>query len=754
MTLIKNIIESHYKPLILNEKQSDLKYLFFIDCFDVIDLIKGVKRYSEGGEKRNAINDIRSLGYGLILDGWVENINLLPPHQTEFINLLKLNFGIRNPHINDFDIVDLINEYDKEQYLAPDDDYLKYIERTVDMSLDRFNIYSQCRENNWANRLKLLTQSNILKLVNYDLNNLVPLVERRIFKQLKRAFDTIRSDPKKQRSNFNDALSLTYFQTLKTTDTVPILIDSLGTFQKAIREAKLEKEFTYKITNKSTNKTSTENMVRRSAYLVLKSIFDPPESKMTFVEKKFPEYFKILKNTESNGIISIDTLLEQYDMDNLFVEDDEFREVYEKNAIEFKDYVENEFFSKIWLSSYENNTFQTFIKKHYEYQSIEILNRNNTISAYKASFDKTYESIKKESHIFSTLTYIYKDVSQSNYDEYLKEHYQNAFQALMLYGSFRFSFPYKMDIEKVEQRLREMLFEDGLKGEKENREYAQFEIIKLLFNGLNNYNLSELSIAVSILWTLEKYNSINKIFSESYQDREYSHYSFGIMHAASLLKEANSTYNKRKAKSIVECIENKINIINYKYLIGKSFVYYLIWNSENRNNFTSSFCLPTRTDDNFYISRDSISKAFEYLREAQYHQYEWKTMLYMYALNLKIYIITEGGIDSDFQNISLDFNDFRNCESSHQGFWQGRYDDTIARYYFRLAIIDYNKNNIDGFKKNLEFAQIRIRKAISNSFQDLQIKENFEQSLYQIEDRFNNRDLDNFLQQCIDRNTP
>jgi hypothetical protein len=113
MRTINKIIESHYKPLILREKNSDFNYIYFVDCFDLIDVIKGIKRFSEDNELSAKSQDLNTLAYNLILDNWVGKVNLLPPHQSEFFDLLNYDFGISNPHITDNDLNILIFKANK-----------------------------------------------------------------------------------------------------------------------------------------------------------------------------------------------------------------------------------------------------------------------------------------------------------------------------------------------------------------------------------------------------------------------------------------------------------------------------------------------------------------------------------------------------------------------------------------------------------------------------------------------------------------
>jgi len=757
MSLIQQLIESHYKPLILSEKEkknssSKIQYKFYIDCFDLIDILKGVKRFTEDHEDRNKITNTRTLVYNLILDGWIDNIHLLPTHQTEFFDLMYLDFGIRNPHINNEDINDLIAEYEynEDLHLKPEEDYRAYIEKVVDKSIDRFNLFGSSRANNWQKRLQKLVDLNILHLKDYDLKEVVKLVTTDNFKKIKMATDQIRSKSVRNKSNFNDALALTYLATIKNEDpnTIPIFLDSKGFYSKIIEKSGFQYQFEYnlQIDNNGTNSVS---IVRDTAYFILKSIFDCPKQKLSVISRKFPEYYKILEDNKSVKFIPANKIFTSNKLANFFLEDPKLKRIYEQYKIEFKDYLENEFFNKVWLSCYEDSFFQTFINEHYQYQKEDEINKTKVINAYKKSFLNTYRKVKEESKTLSVLTDIWANFNQADFSEKF-DRIDNNFNAFLSLGAFRFPFPFnkKFTVDEINEDVNKLVLEDGLSGNIVNKNTAIHSIIKQIFDGLSSNsetNWHKLSISATVLWSLGQYKSIDKIGNLYYKTKEYPHYSLAILHSAALLKITTLQHNREKVLDIINCIKKKVSPLNYKYLIGKAYVYYFLWKAECKNHFSLTLKSPVDINKYYVEAQESTNEALNILKEKDYKSNPWRLMLYLYALNLKIFMITEGGNESEFKNLEKILDEFKLTEGNHPVFWQSRYDDTIARYYLRLALLYYNEKNIEGFELYLKRAKARIEKAVKAISEHPRSQENFQEKVFEVNNSYVKGVLDDYF---------
>jgi len=756
MQLIQQLIESHYKPLILSEKEKQddnkIQYKFYVDCFDLIDILKGVKRFSEDNEDSNKITNTRTFVYNLILDGWIDNIHLLPTHQTEFFDLMYLDFGIRNPHIKNEDINNLIAEYefDQDLHLKPEEDYIAYIETMVDKSIDRFNLFGLSRANNWQKRLQKLVDLKILQLKDYNLKEVVKLVTTANFRKIKMATDQIRPKSVRNKSNFNDALALTYLSTIKDKEpnTIPIFLDSRGFYTKIIDKSGFKYHFEYdlEINNNGTNRVS---IVRDTAYFVLKSIFDCPEHKLGVISKKFPEYYKILKDNKSVKFIPANKVFTSNKLSNFFLEDPKLKRVYERYRAEFEDYLENEFFNKVWLSCYEDSFFRTFIDEHYEYQKEDEINKTKVINAYKKSFLSTYRKVKEESETLSVLTSIWANLNQADFSDKFDKIDDN-FNAFLSGGAFRFSFPFdrKFTIDEVNEEITKLMIDEGLAGNIVTKNNAIHTIIKQMFDGLSNNNEANwhnLSIAAAVLWSSGQYKSLDKIGNLFYKAKEYPHYSLAILHSAALLKITTLQHNRKKVLDIINCVEQKV--YNYKYLISKAYIFYFLWKAECKDHFSLTLKPPTVVNENFVVAYESADKALNILKETDYKANPWKLMLYLYALNLKIFMITEGGSNSQFNNLQNILDEFKLTEGNHPVFWQNRYDDTIARYHLRLALKYYKEKNIEGCELYLQRAKARIDKAVKTISENTRSQENFQEKVFEVKNKYDNGNLNDYLNQ-------
>jgi hypothetical protein len=601
----------------------------------------------------------------------------------------------------------------------------------------------------------LLIDNDILQIKQYKISDYIPLVQSLHFKRIKKAMDELRPETLKSnfkdvsKSNFNDALALTYFLKLKKDGTIPILIDSKGFYSKIINMANLNEEFKYTLATKNYKKTQVP-LIRDTAYFVIKSIFDCPEKKLMGIKTKFPDYYKILESADSE-VTSIENILAENDLGKLFLTDYNLGNLYTNNKEDFGEYLEKEFFNKIWLSCYQQDSFNTFIESHFDYQKIDNINHNTTISEYKKAFKQTYESVKTESDLFSLLAQIWLDLKRTNAEEYvLIGSENNAYQAMMLFGAFRFSLPFKegISMEKIEGEISNILFRNGFLGNTIEKNHAINETIVKIYEGICG-DVHSMSIGLTILWSLERFKWINKLFSDSHNKMEYEHYSFSIFHSASMLKENTMQFNRNKVERNLLCIEKKISSQNYKYLIGKSYLYYLMWDADFKKNFSISLCTPQNNSQYYLQSLKSVTKAINYLLTTSLVYNQDQQMMLVYGLNLKIYLVVEGGSDKELNDIEREVNLFSDFETANKELWQGRYHDTIARYDLRYALINFKTNNTKYFLIYLSQAEDRVRRALSNTFQEKQKAKNLEKIILQIRSKYENNTLEDFLNQNL-----
>lgn len=232
--------------------------------------------------------------------------------------------------------------------------------------------------------------------------------------------------------------------------------------------------------------------------------------------------------------------------------------------------------------------------------------------------------------------------------------------------------------------------------------------------------LNRLAKSLAILWTFFSHDpnkvELIQIIGQVIRDRfekmtttndKYPHCSFAFFHAASVFM--SHPRNDEKALQIIGCITDK-GTKNYKVWTGLSYLYYLLWNSNtDRISFPEQFlpyyklnALERRAYSFLKETKRYSKQALQWLEKAknkvEVEKIDERRRRYNYALNNYIFSSTYLDSSADFLALDPYIDHFIDI---HEGAWQnGNFDDTLARYYYRRAIIADTREQRQNFLDN------------------------------------------------------
>ncbi len=784
---IPQIIDTYHRQFIECEKSYKFKY--FIDTADLINMTIGyhfyytpvsynLNRLITANKKFKSDEYIlpRSLTYSLFMGGYLGQLNLLPMHQGEFFDMLNKNLGVlkdelltekkQSEFMKDIESIDGQKKdvFIRYKTLSTKEDCRVFFQTTKDNCIDYFKLIYILYNGDWRNRLRHLDENQIILINNYDLEEVITLVSSNEFKKLKEAIDNdiVRAKDCGKSNNFNDALSLTYLLYLnkKATEEIPVLLDSTGLFQRVIKSAGLESEFTY--LNK--NQNIVIPIVRDPGYFIMKAIFTPLPSKLEKIKREMPKYYS--EEAKTNEVVEIgknilESTLNEYDYPGL---SSQVEKIIKENENEFADYVNHKFFINVWLPSFADEDIYVLITKKIEGQNKENLINSEVGNLFVQRFVDRYKKLIEEKEYFDiiakTLNYLLNEMRSSNKVSRAKRKKNRLFADLenyntdrplfanVYYGIFRFSMPYEVtqkenSIYAFESKLKEILSDEGLLSNNEMIIYGAFtRISEYLTEGLFKENTNSLTIALSVLWTLNRKALIDQILKKFEARGEYPHYSYALLHCAAIADYGSDPKNKERVINIKNCVSKKTEMYTTKFNIGICICYilYLLWDRTYTSTFSKSKTHPPVIGDPMLKeSLNLINDALCYLRDIIQVNVKLKDpmeeIFYLYALNMKIYIIVECcPNENDFFAIADDVNTFKSLRISWKTNWQSRFDDTIARYYLRKAIYDLQHSRKRDFKQGLVRSREFIEAAIKDSpLSELDRKKDFEEILQEFD---------------------
>ena len=241
---------------------------------------------------------------------------------------------------------------------------------------------------------------------------------------------------------------------------------------------------------------------------------------------------------------------------------------------------------------------------------------------------------------------------------------------------------------------------------------------------------SDLAVGLAVLWVFDKWKLVTDIAERL--DQDYENYQIPLLFAASIPHSGN--HKPARAKDIAACISSKFVESkvpgfkpNYKVWVGLSYIYWQIWdNLNNRPSLPEQMSVQThenfRSEPSFTYIKQAISlclKTIKFLNKIRNENEEKITprnLLYYYSVNLYIYLIVITGKAEEvkapeMQNYVAELDNIAGTPA----YWQNRFKDTIARYYLRLALIEWKKGEVKGFNTYLKFAKDSITDCVRNS---------------------------------------
>ena len=105
--------------------------------------------------------------------------------------------------------------------------------------------------------------------------------------------------------------------------------------------------------------------------------------------------------------------------------------------------------------------------------------------------------------------------------------------------------------------------------------------------------------------------------------------------------------------------------------------------------------------------------AIEFLHHKErYLDKNYRGRKYFYIINNYIYYVAIGSDNNEFSKLEKWVNILSNAKTNNIKFWQYRFDDTLALYYLRKAVISLNNGNDIMFKVDIKEARERNKDAL------------------------------------------
>ncbi|GAB4023733.1 hypothetical protein [Spirosoma koreense] len=708
---------------------------FFFDSADVVNIIQGRDAYFDRYGKFNSaeFESLRtlviSLAWGGVLSNQSTSVNTIymtPTHQAEIFRLLQNDFGIYHSkeatseqYIKQF--VDEVGHL--EELSFRDEDPVNRLTHLIDKGKHGFKIIQSLSPLVWNQRFKDFRDSRTKKFEVVDYN----------YRDFKVGDDdyfqdylTVVKELKKGKHEinaFSDALALAYLARLvkkfnnssDETVPIPIFFDS-SDFKSALEKYGLIEPFIIKLAN-----GTTQCILRNAKFFLAYSVANFGRQIISYHNQGDELVKAVLENT--NTMASFRDRLANKNMITTLKSD-----YFDKLEQEIETYLTFEFCKKRLVPFFAEESLGQISDYVRQNDSIKILidelkkldqdqlnsqskKQQNELAAYLSKI-KTWDVIEQKIKQFEELNNTLED----------------GLDVFNDFGLVRFFIPdaYHKGIVSFLDNKNGIFSADDrisfLKSQKIYDYYVEFSSDEC--NPLLNSEQTEnLYILLCVFWALGFYE---EIYSKILNDK--LHFSvIGPDHpllmikAAALFKGGNPQNREALLNKIISRLEKKFNSGEHqqtKYEVAVMLAYIYFNSYPDGNRFSATATSVQVADQPLYAK-----KAIYYAHQAcEYYKNTRVELLSarLYATNILIYYIVEVGTDDEINKILETFKQFAALEVNAGTSWHFRYDDTVARYYYRQSkqnsnySIEKRKGFLKQSKEKVNYALSRWEKVSPN----------------------------------------
>jgi hypothetical protein len=679
------------------------------------------------------------LVYCLATSNWLGPVQLLPPHQSEFLTLLKLEFGVtleRDPvgaarrFLSNVGFTDIGDQITSVRDISQDEMF-SFVRQQAGRAKEFFKAIQSMVP--WHKRLPSMLNKGTLQLnpqkVDYEM-----IIAHPKLPDLINAFNEER--PNKGPQNLADAIAIMVLSRkvalYKTgAPTLPRIFASSSSFRKVIER----EEFASLLHYDKTPEGVPISAFRSEDYFVFRCTFRPdigvssrdanPSSEEVRAELKTlrDELSKFLK---ARSDIAVTEPLgeaggEFYD-DAFIAEIDKIKAFGQPLTKTIKELQKFSFLENVWLQSSAPQDLERAVRQLVD-SAKEV--RVKGSKRFKSAADRALGNVKDQ------LTENVRDVEwvmslwdglDKQIDDIFRRVNKSRYRAMDYFrdlGLLRYSFPLDT-YEKIETILKQLLE----KGEAET--YARRFIIVTCLTSIKDARreLGNLIAAVAILRSARMDREIVELFRRI--DRKVPHFSLKIVYAESmfvLLKVTRSgsppfrAMSKRLVSLIYELEREHKRATKAQTQadleVGLAYLHFRWWRhqggeaswrkgSESKN--ASSAKLQAVIDRGIAYAK----------RGYHYFKRQHDKLKEVYALNIYLYYLVEGGTHDRETEIAKAAEDLTRYADNPE-VWQYRFDDTLARYYYRRAEA---KDNAQAWASLIEMAKSRINNAAFEGIRD------------------------------------
>jgi hypothetical protein len=692
----------------------------YFDTGDVRGALLGMESFfnPDRGFDIKTFFEEKTLVQCLASGGWLGAIQLLPPHQAEFLNLLNLDFGVaveKEPEaraqefLYRIKVAGAINNELLSVQQNHEANIVEFVREHASSAINLFKAVQCIRGVNWQRRLANWRATGRLRLKSVDFNYST-ILNSPVFQNIKKSFDLKR--PKTTVNNFADAVAVVLLIYLVSsykkgeTDKIPRLFVPTHLFREAIIDAGVLPLLQYK-----TDPGTPSSVLRDADYFKFISIFRSSPKDFTSGERidDLDSELELLNELRKQieDILKAQEPLTPDTVDKIFFSGKPL-------SLIIQELQQLSFFENVWLP------FSAKIEAQDALRELSEVTQQFKSSKYEEAVETAIEETKqalednvKGYRLVSSL-WTHLEHASTNMHASLRKDPGRPLDVFWDLGLLRFDFP-----QSTHARISAVL-EALFSGDEDAEREARISVVTAYYaystHGDSIKKEGDLALAAAVLWVAKMDREIIKLLERVFAE---THYCLKIVYAAATFR---LNQRLKQGENVVELLRKEYDETKDKnrclgLSVGLAYLNFHLW---YRLSFGPLWRpLPVvRTKAPQEVGHRLITDAINFAKSAYESGEDISFQKYVYALNQYLYYLVEGGDDSQLGQMKVlaeQLADFKGDRS----LWQYRFEDTLARYFHRLA------TSVDSLEKKItlmKIAQRHIEAAGEGPYKDEEVE--------------------------------
>lgn len=677
ITSIKKNLDLQLEDLEYRKQKVEVE--LYYDTIDVHNAVLGSRVFYppfENSFPTKKFNEKATLVRSLLASGWLGKIRLLPPHQAEFLNKLKFDFGVdivsdpkgaaRN-FLRDIGFKNAERIIPQAIESLTQDQVIEFIKDQAGFHERLFKAI-QCMVP-WHRRIARWEANHTLSVEKqrprYD-----EIIQSDDFKALKDAFDEKRSATPV--NNFADAVAATILiQRVKDFNSGQRVLSrfyvSTEVFEEVFHETGINAKLEYK------NPFGGQSSVLCNAdYFIYKAAFIPrPDSR--FKNQTFEAAEEYL-NDLSGKVSDLLAVQEELTVEAL----NEIKDLAGKPLSEIiQDLQQFSFLENVWLKFDAPQDIDEALREILE-TSRELANQGAFQQRVADAIRFTAEKLNTNVEEYKWISSIWNRVDRGaqGLRTRIRQGSLSSEEYFRDLGLFRYGFP-----SNTHENIRDLLEELITNDETENT--ARISIITSAYRGLRKptKDINRLISATAAMLASRMYREIIFVLNKI---SPLPHSSLKVVLAECLFKEGRK---KDKCVELIDSLKTEYagttGAKRAELAVGIAYLLFRLWKSYG--NRTSWKRLPSERPPKEPGNSKYLKEAIKLAHEA-YELFDSSDLMKkVYAMNQYLYYMVEhrsSELKNEMDRAAEELISYR----SDVPVWQYRFDDTLSRYFHFLAI--------------------------------------------------------------------